>query len=573
MHIKSLTGLRFIAVLFVFLYHIQGVFSIPNLHLPFGNNAVAFFFVLSGFILTYVYSKKLKTRADVAKFYKNRVARIWPLHFVCLMLFVFFVFGWNYSLSTVENQGQLLTQVFLVQSLVPNAKWIFSQNPVAWSISTEMLFYLLFPLLVMCTQKSFWRRYVFIALATPLALFGLQYFHTHFLEPADGLGFIELTSVVHVNPLLRFFEFATGAAVGHLFVKSFNPAATRNMWKDTALEFSSIGMLVGYWFLILKYDVYVAFKTHPWLGDVFSSWLWFSSPVLIFAYMIWIFARSQGLIAKVTSTKTMVFLGEISFAFYLIHMFVIRILSANRAMDPELFTGWPAVLFVFVVSIAASTLLFKLVEMPGKKLMLKILNYQYRPMLSATGRLVVARPILIPLATLVICFVVSQYLNYSAYSQRRVQQVIAHTPPEYRDIRFGELAILKGTEIEPNENGVRLRLAWEAGVNFGRTRFIHLCDAQGRIIANITRTNFDKHQSRGDVFLDVVDLTWDEIENSNSVGVGFWDKELGMPHIDRGPRAMKNHRLVLAQFGSDSILPNGNERVRLAREIETTQRY
>ena len=386
MHIKSLTGLRFIAVLFVFLYHIQGVFSIPNPHLPFGNNAVAFFFVLSGFILTYVYSKKLKTRGDVVRFYKNRVARIWPLHFVCLMLFVFFIFGWNYSIGSPEQQGHLLTQVFLVQSLVPNAKWIFSQNPVAWSISTEMLFYVLFPLLVICSPKSFWRRYVLIALSTPIVLFGLQYFHNQMLNQ-NAVSFADLTTVVHVNPLLRFFEFATGAAVGHVFIKSFDQTAVRNMWTDTSMEVTGIGMLIGYWYLILKHDVFMTLKTHAWLGDIFSSWLWFSSPVMIFAFIIWTFARSQGIIARLMSTKPMVFLGEISFAFYLIHMFVIRILLQNQGMDPERFTGWPAVVFCFVVSIAASTLLFKLVEMPGKKLMLNILNYDYRSHAAATARL------------------------------------------------------------------------------------------------------------------------------------------------------------------------------------------
>ena len=78
-HLRSLTGLRFVAAAAVFVSHIQ-YFVFPEVRqLPLGGPAVSFFFVLSGFILTYVYGQKL-SRQSVPRFWFTRWARLWPLH-------------------------------------------------------------------------------------------------------------------------------------------------------------------------------------------------------------------------------------------------------------------------------------------------------------------------------------------------------------------------------------------------------------------------------------------------------------------------------------------------------------
>ena len=93
--LHALTGLRFLAAFAVFAHHVSGRFGIEKERMWLGALGVSFFFVLSGFILTYVYHDKLK-RENLAKFYFTRWARIWPLHIATMLMFFILVGGWRY---------------------------------------------------------------------------------------------------------------------------------------------------------------------------------------------------------------------------------------------------------------------------------------------------------------------------------------------------------------------------------------------------------------------------------------------------------------------------------------------
>lgn len=112
-----------------------------------GHTGVSFFFVLSGFVLTW----SAKTSTDVRQFWWRRFARIWPAHFVALIpcLFVF------YSLSTPPDDQSWVKQfslpvialsVILVQGFSTQPTVLFSGNPAAWTLSCEAFFYFLHPL-------------------------------------------------------------------------------------------------------------------------------------------------------------------------------------------------------------------------------------------------------------------------------------------------------------------------------------------------------------------------------------------------------------------------------------------
>ena len=83
--LDALTGLRALAALAVFAQHFMSIMDIKVKLGPIGGIAVSFFFVLSGFILVYVYKGRL-TGSTTPKFYFTRFARIWPLHIACLLL-------------------------------------------------------------------------------------------------------------------------------------------------------------------------------------------------------------------------------------------------------------------------------------------------------------------------------------------------------------------------------------------------------------------------------------------------------------------------------------------------------
>lgn len=136
MRLNGLTGTRALAAGAVMLHHylpgaddrLRGV-----AHL--GYLGVAYFFALSGFVLTY--NARPTTAGD---FYRRRFARIYPTHLVALLL----------ALIVIEHSaGPAVANVLLVQGWVPDSDWYFGGNVVAWSLCSEAFFYALTPWLLL----------------------------------------------------------------------------------------------------------------------------------------------------------------------------------------------------------------------------------------------------------------------------------------------------------------------------------------------------------------------------------------------------------------------------------------
>ena len=92
--LTALTGIRFYAALFVFLSHvpvIPGMEALSEQHLVFnaGVVGVSFFFVLSGFILTYNYAEAFRDGVSAIaykRFVWDRLTKIYPVHVAALLL-------------------------------------------------------------------------------------------------------------------------------------------------------------------------------------------------------------------------------------------------------------------------------------------------------------------------------------------------------------------------------------------------------------------------------------------------------------------------------------------------------
>ncbi|MET3664504.1 acyltransferase [Caulobacter sp. 1776] len=153
-----LDALRFLAALFIVLYHVaeRAPVSLFSLSPAFGRGYLAtdFFLMLSGYVLARTYGPRvLNSEVDTLTFLKRRVQRIWPSHLVMLALFVaFFVLTSVIGLAPQNPQwfqwDQLLPQIFLVQAwFVPGASgW----NVPTWTLSALIVAYALFPMV--------WRR-------------------------------------------------------------------------------------------------------------------------------------------------------------------------------------------------------------------------------------------------------------------------------------------------------------------------------------------------------------------------------------------------------------------------------
>ncbi|MFH9422931.1 acyltransferase family protein, partial [Streptomyces sp. NPDC017529] len=149
--LPSLTGVRFIAAGLVFFFHASLTF-IPLS--PFADEDVAegfrwlfskagwmgvtFFFVLSGFVMTW----SAKPGDTVTGFWRRRLLKIFPNHVVTWALAMVLFAG------TVTPVSSWLPNLLLVHSWFPDPQIHLSVNQPAWSLCSELLFYLLFPALI-----------------------------------------------------------------------------------------------------------------------------------------------------------------------------------------------------------------------------------------------------------------------------------------------------------------------------------------------------------------------------------------------------------------------------------------
>ena len=140
--LPRLTSLRAFAALAVFLSHLDirgGTVGPAGPLVAFGYLGVGFFFVLSGFVLTWSYTPGTGVRA----FYLRRFARIWPSHAVMLLLSLLV------PVTVVDASArQLLPTAALVQTWAPGLLDPYWLNGVSWSLSCEVAFYLALPLLL-----------------------------------------------------------------------------------------------------------------------------------------------------------------------------------------------------------------------------------------------------------------------------------------------------------------------------------------------------------------------------------------------------------------------------------------
>lgn len=171
-YFPNLNGLRFIAAFLVLIHHIEqfkAIYGVANsqVKIPFigiiGKLGVVLFFVLSGFLITYLLLVEEKTikKISISKFYMRRILRIWPLYFFIILL-AFLVLP-NIDVFILPNYGKdvmysnlswkLLLYVFFLPNLVLSLYGIVPYASHTWSIGTEEQYYLVWPVLLKHIKK------------------------------------------------------------------------------------------------------------------------------------------------------------------------------------------------------------------------------------------------------------------------------------------------------------------------------------------------------------------------------------------------------------------------------------
>ncbi|MFD4638777.1 acyltransferase family protein [Lentzea sp. NPDC058436] len=338
--LPSLTGLRFVAALAVFGFHLNalGLFrggpAESAMGLLFGPGAigVSFFFVLSGFVLTW----SARPGQAATSIWRRRAAKIYPNHvvawFVALLGLV--VLG-AHEVSAVS----VVLGALLLQAWVPAESVFFAVNTPAWSLSCEAAFYLAFPLLIRWVTRVTRLWWIAGALAAAVALVPVV---AMLFPPPVEYWF------VYVFPVTRVLEFALGMVMARI-------------------------VMSGQWIGWLKPLPASALVLVAYFGSahVPGTFGFVAVTVVPLALLI-----ASVAVSDVDGTRSpwrsrpMVWLGEVSFAFYLVHHFVIR--TVAEGLDELGVTGIPAVVpaaLMFSVSLVLAWLLFRFVEKPAFRLL------------------------------------------------------------------------------------------------------------------------------------------------------------------------------------------------------------
>lgn len=247
-HFPGLNNLRFIAAMGVLIFHIELKkqllgFKFYYMHqlINLGDVSVTLFFVLSGFLITYLLLAERKQTGTVAvkKFYTRRILRIWPLYYLILIL-GFFVLP-NISIFQIPTSGLINTgdtiQLSLFFLLFANIGFIIYGNVAyidqTWSVAVEEQFYLVWPFII----KLFKR--ILPALIFIILLFGLlRIVFNHLFYKAETY-----------HSFYWFFKYARidTMAIGGLFAYSlFN-----SYEKITTLLYNKYLQLLAIFLLIL----------------------------------------------------------------------------------------------------------------------------------------------------------------------------------------------------------------------------------------------------------------------------------------------------------------------------------
>ena len=153
LHLKSLEALRGIAALMIVFFHLNLVLKVPYPDIlrfipdHFGHG-VQLFYTLSGFVLTFGYAERLGNGKLWAKFYIARFFRIAPLFYFMLSCWILAAWAMMDKITDVQT---LLLNITFTFGLVPGKH--VSVVWAGWSIGIEMLFYVIFPAVVLTIKN------------------------------------------------------------------------------------------------------------------------------------------------------------------------------------------------------------------------------------------------------------------------------------------------------------------------------------------------------------------------------------------------------------------------------------
>jgi peptidoglycan/LPS O-acetylase OafA/YrhL len=353
--------LRFFAFFKVFLLHIplQGeTMPLFKLLKRGGGIGVAFFFVLSGFLITYILVKEKSASQglNIGRFLRNRALRIMPLFFLVVLFALFFPEPWASALGFRMIGGGYEPNYWTSLTFLENYQMIIHDNfprntplIVFWSLCIEEHFYLFWCLMVGFMPLRHLPK-ILVGLWFAAPLFRLLY--AHYVP----------NSTIEDNDLFTNMDlFAAGGFLGFFI-------ATKHDWLSEKIN--RISVFYQYLYIVLLVFFIVFEKeistflglTHILKLNVFS---------ILFALLIAIFVVKNGHL-KISDTNIFSKLGKMSYGLYVFHLIFVH-LFFQYCLNHTILLDNPLTIFgfmslTFVASTMLSWLSYHYFEMPILKL-------------------------------------------------------------------------------------------------------------------------------------------------------------------------------------------------------------
>ena len=375
-YLTTLTPLRGIAAILVVVFHsnlmLTSFLPIWEPHfITSGWLWVDFFFVLSGFIIAYVYGDAFKdtiTSGDYWKYIKARFARVYPLHVVTLL--------WSLICAIIilhyaDGVAPFFGDMFSPSSAIPSLLFLQTfglyiaapLNSPSWSLSTEWWVYMVFPLLVPLFSRLKGTGIVIMV----ICVCGLFAFIKYYLGPV-GLPFPGGSPSLNIITDFGIFRCLAGFLMGMLLFRVYEESiAIRLLSKSWAFSVFSLGVIVA---------------MHVGAEDILI--------IALFPFVILTAAYNNTMIKRVLDTPVLQRLGDWSFSIYMVHtplmqcfwIYQIRINPTMIAQFPgapfgPLNVTWGLITCVVVVALTllVAALSYRFIEVPARR----YLNKKFTP--------------------------------------------------------------------------------------------------------------------------------------------------------------------------------------------------
>lgn len=338
-YFPGLSGIRAIAALIVMVFHTDQWSRYFGLE-PYGfwdtrmqSYAVVLFFVLSGFLITYLLlkEKEVSGTVNLPKFYGRRILRIWPVYYTVLIVGLILLS----TFPAMIDQGpkdNLTRSALAYTFFLPNIAFFFGYSPdligILWSVGVEEQFYAFWPVLVKKAKK----------LAPVLIAFLLGYLVFKYMAYTGRFSFapIDLATLTYFLP---FDLMAIGAVAAYLFYK-----------KSPVLKviYHPVCQIIGWgWLLVSIFYQPVQLPFFPMFDKEYHA--------IVYATIILNVSTNPKTIVSLEN-KVFDFLGRISYGIYAYHFIVLFLLSLGLRHVLPLMSSLPAHLLMFTAEAITSIL-------------------------------------------------------------------------------------------------------------------------------------------------------------------------------------------------------------------------